>query len=114
MFSVSKRKVGAVVTAATLLVGGSLVGASPALAGTVSPMAVYEAGGSITCASFQRMYIRVSLPQPGTITYFVSGNRITTTYASLHFESFANTGKEMNWRIESDTPISEVADGCFS
>lgn len=112
MISMKKRRLAAIVTAATLALGGGVVAAAPAVAVTVSPMAVYTAGGSIVCPAGRDAYIRVTLNSPGTVTFYASRSRITTTYGNFHYETVRSTGKTIDWRIQSDTSIGQVSDGC--
>ena len=112
MFSNKRAGVAALLTAASLVLGGTVM-ASPATATMISPMAVYAASGQINCPTGQKAYVSVTLNQQGTVTFFTTRGRIHQSTGNFHWYAYPNTqGGLLKWRVEADRPIGQVSDGC--
>ncbi|MDT0182002.1 hypothetical protein Q9S36_17625 [Microbacterium sp. ARD31] len=109
----SKRiGVAAVLAAASLLVGG-VAHASPVTAATVSPSAVTSASGSLFCPQGKELYVRTTLAFVGNLKYYKGTQLVHTAHGNFHFWTYPNSGgKTTSWRVQADTNIDEVGDGC--
>lgn len=100
--------------AVALLISAAVVvgGAAPANA------VVTNTSGSQTCADGYKVFVRVSLIDPGTVTFY-RGTRVerTSNGGSYHYYEYPRTNPlggsvTVNWKVSAPAGIAEVSDGC--
>lgn len=102
----------AVLATISLLVGG-VAHASPVAAAPVTPAAVTSASGSLFCPAGTELYVRTTLAFRGTLKYYNGSRLVHTAEGNFHFWTYPNSGgKTTSWRVQANTNIDEVGDGC--